>query len=89
MTARGRWPQGGAVMVVSVWPNQLHCPVCQVLRQVVCGKAKRISHGRITAAADLCSQQNDATVRPLWVHPSVIVTVTVNSRDDDGLTACR
>ena len=89
MTARGRWPQGGAVVVVSVWPDQLNRPICQMLRQIMGGKAKGVSHGRITATADFSSQQNNATVRPLWVHPSVIVTVAVNSGHDDGLIACR
>jgi len=87
--ARGQWPQRGAVVLVSVWPDELRCSICQVLRQVMGGKAEGISHGRITAAAGFGSQENDATVWPLRVHPAVIVTVPVNSGHDDGLIACR
>ena len=89
MTARGRWPQGGAVVVVSVWPDQLCRPVCQVLRQVVRGKAERISHGRICAAGSFGAKQHHTGVRTLWVHPSVIMPITVNSGDDGGLISCR
>tara|TARA_B100001093_G_scaffold272333_1_gene260303 strand:- start:175 stop:357 length:183 start_codon:yes stop_codon:yes gene_type:complete len=60
-----------------------------VLRQIMSGKTEGISHGRISATADLGSQQHNTGIRTLWVHPSVIVTVTVNSGDDGGLTACR
>ena len=74
-------------MVVSVWPDQLSCAICQVLRQIMSGKAEGIRHGRIPATADLGSQQANATVRTLRIHPSVIVAVAVNSRDNDGLIA--
>ena len=77
------------MVVVSVWPDQLDRPICQMLRQVVCGKAEGISHDRITATADFGSQENDTGVRTLRIHPSVIVPVAVNSGHDDGLIACR
>ena len=89
MTARGRWPQSGAVVVVSVWPDQLHYAVRQMLRQIMGGKTEGVSHSRISATADLGSQQNDAGIRTLWVHPSVIMPITVNSGDDGGLISCR
>ena len=77
------------MVLVSVWPDQLSCAVRKVLRQIMSGKAEGIRHGRITAAADLGSQQDNATVRALGIHPSVIMAVSVNSGHDDGLISCR
>tara|TARA_R100000995_G_C3357938_1_gene66002 strand:- start:26 stop:208 length:183 start_codon:yes stop_codon:yes gene_type:complete len=60
-----------------------------VLRQIMSGKAEGIRNGRISAATDLGSQENDTGIRALRIKPTVIVPVTVNTRTDHRVCACR